>query len=151
MKIVDKVMRGDFEMSEKQPLLDLLNALLEAERAGVATANHLVEQHPSEELDAQYKQVKKDEAWSCAGLHEAILREGGVPSKQVGAFVDKVKALETVEEKLILLNKGQSWVARKIDEAIAYGTKPETEAFLVEMKDKHHTNINELDAYLQQK
>ena len=54
-------------MSEKQALMDLLNALLEAERAGVATANYLMEHHPSEELDAQYRQVKKDEAWSCAG------------------------------------------------------------------------------------
>ncbi len=135
-------------MSEKQPLIDLLNALLEAERAGVETANYLLKNYQSEELDPQYKQVKRDEAWSCAGLHQAILREGGVPSKQVGAFVDKVIALETLKEKLILLNKGQAWVARKIDEAIAYGTHPETEAFLKEMKEKHDTNISELDQYL---
>lgn len=138
-------------MSEKQSLFDLLNALLEAERAGVATANYLMEHYPSEALDEQYKQVKKDEAWSCAGLHQAILREGGTPSKEVGAFVDKVIALDTLEEKLILLNKGQSWVARKIDDALAYDINPETEAFLIEMKEKHHTNIGELDKYLQNK
>lgn len=137
-------------MSDKQPLIDLLNALLEAERAGVATANYLIEHYPSEELDAQYKQVKKDEAWSCAGLHQAVLREGGIPSKQVGAFVDKVMALDTLKEKLLLLNKGQSWVARKIDEAITYGTQLETQAFLTEMKKKHDTNIGELDKYLLQ-
>lgn len=137
-------------MSEKKALIALLNALLEAERAGVETANHLVKHHPSEELDAQYKQVKKDEAWSCAGLHKAILREGGQPSMQVGAFVDKITALETLKEKLALLNKGQAWVARKIDEAIAYGTHPETEKFLQEMKDKHHTNISEMEKFLQQ-
>ncbi|WP_416826264.1 DUF6306 domain-containing protein [Ectobacillus polymachus] len=137
-------------MSEKQRLINLLNALLEAERAGVETANHLLNHHPSKELDAQYKQVKKDEAWSCAGLHKAILREGGEPSMQVGAFVDKIIALETLKEKLVLLNKGQAWVARKIDEAIAYGTQPETKEFLKEMKDKHHTNIGEMDKYLLQ-
>ena len=137
-------------MNEKQPLLDLLNALLEAERAGVETANHLLKHHPSAELDAQYKQLKKDEAWSCAGLHKAILREGGEPSMAVGAFADKVIALETLKEKLVLLNKGQAWVARKIDEAISFGTQPETEAFLKEMKDKHHTNIDEMEKYLQQ-
>lgn len=137
-------------MNENQPLMDLLNALLEAERAGVETANHLLKHHPSEELDAQYKQVKEDEAWSCAGLHKAILREGGVPSIQVGAFVDKVIALDTLKEKLVLLNKGQAWVARKIDEANTYGTQPETEAFLKEMKDRHHTNIGEMDKYLLQ-
>ena len=137
-------------MSEKQQLIDLLNALLEAERAGVATANYLMEHYPSEELDAQYKQVKQDEAWSCAGLHPAVLHEGGVPSKEVGEFVNKVIALDTLEEKLTLLNKGQAWVARKIDEAIAFGTKPETESFLIEMKKKHDTNIDELDKYLRQ-
>ncbi|MFB5283431.1 DUF6306 domain-containing protein [Peribacillus sp. Hz7] len=138
-------------MNKKQALFDLLNALLEAERAGVQTANYLLEKHQSEELDAQYKQVKKDEAWSCAGLHQAILREGGTPSKQTGAFADKVIALETLQEKLTLLNKGQAWVARKIDEALAYDIHPDTELFLQEMKEKHHTNINELDNYLTRK
>lgn len=137
-------------MNEKQPLIDLLNSLLEAERAGVGTANHLLTHYPSKELDAQYKQLKKDEAWSCAGLHKSILREGGVPSMKVGAFVDKVIALETLLEKLVLLNKGQAWVARKIDEAMAYSIQPETEAFLKEMKEKHHTNIGEMDKYLVQ-
>lgn len=136
-------------MSEKQPLLELLNALLEAERAGVETANYLMKHFPSGKLDAQYKQLKQDEAWSCSGLHKAVIREGGKPSMKVGAFADKVVALDTLQEKLVLLNKGQAWVARKIDEAIACGTKPETEEFLKEMKDKHHTNINAMDQYLQ--
>jgi bacterioferritin (cytochrome b1) len=135
-------------MSEKQELIDLLNALLEAERAGVETANHLLKQYPSEELDKQYKQLKKDEAWSCAGLHQAILREGGEPSMKTGDFVDKVMELDTLREKLILLNKGQAWVARKIDQAIAFGTLPETETFLTEMKNVHHTNIDEMEKYL---
>ncbi len=141
---------GVWKMGEKLPLIDLLNALLEAERAGVGTATHLLKNYPSKELDAQYKQLKKDEAWSCAGLYKSILREGGEPSMKVGAFVDKVIALETLKEKLVLLNKGQAWVARKIDEAMAYSIQPETEAFLKEMKVKHHTNIGEMDKYLVQ-
>jgi nitronate monooxygenase len=141
---------GETKMSEKKALIDLLNALLEAERAGVGTANHLLQFHPSKELEAQYKQLKKDEAWSCAGLHQAILREGGKPSMQTGAFIDKITALETLMEKLALLNKGQAWVARKIDVAIAYGTHAETEQFLIEMKEKHHFNIGEMEKYLLQ-
>lgn len=136
------------KMSEKQELLDLLNALLEAERAGVETANHLLKHYPSDQLDEQYKQLKKDEAWSCAGLHQAILREGGEPSKNKGDFVDKVVRLETLKDKLVLLNKGQAWVARKIDQAIAFGVLPETEAFLTEMKKVHYTNIDEMEKYL---
>jgi nitronate monooxygenase len=137
-------------MGEKKELIDLLNALLEAERAGVETANHLIKHYQLEELDAQYKQLKNDEAWSCAGLHKAILREGGVPSMQVGDFIGKITALETLNDKLKLLIKGQAWVARKIDLAISYGTEPETEEFLKEMKEKHDVNIGELDKYLLQ-
>jgi bacterioferritin (cytochrome b1) len=137
-------------MGEKKDLIDLLNALLEAERAGVETANHLIKDYQLEELDAQYKQLKKDEAWSCAGLHKAILREGGVPSMQVGDFIGKITALDTLNDKLKLLIKGQAWVARKIDLAISYGTEPETEEFLKEMKEKHDVNIGELDKYLLQ-
>jgi bacterioferritin (cytochrome b1) len=137
-------------MGEKKELIDLLNALLEAERAGVETANHLIKHYQLEELDAQYKQLKNDEAWSCAGLHKAILREGGVPSMQVGDFIGKITALETLNDKLKLLIKGQAWVARKIDLAISYGTEPETEEFLKEMKEKHDVNIGELEKYLLQ-
>jgi bacterioferritin (cytochrome b1) len=137
-------------MGEKKELIELLNALLEAERAGVETANHLIKDYQLEELDSQYKQLKKDEAWSCAGLHKAILREGGVPSRQVGDFIGKITALETLNDKLKLLIKGQAWVARKIDLAISYGTEPETEEFLKEMKEKHDVNIGELDKYLLQ-
>lgn len=139
---------GEWEMNEKQPLFDLLNALLEAERAGVATANHLLKEHPFEELDPLYEQLKKDEAWSCAGLHQAILREGGEPSMKTGDFIDKVLALETLTEKLFLLNKGQAWVARKIDVALGYEIQPETDTFLKEMKSKHHTNIREMEKFM---
>lgn len=58
--------------------------------------------------------------------------------------------LENADILSLIYNKGQAWVAHKIDEAIAYGTQPETEAFLKEMKDKHHTNIGEMDKYLLQ-
>jgi hypothetical protein len=136
-------------MGEKQELINLLNALLEAERAGVETANHLIKHYQLPELEVQYKQLKTDEAWSCAGLHKSIVREGGFPSMKVGDFIDKITALETLEEKLKLLIKGQAWVARKIDLAISYGTLSETEAFLLEMKEKHHVNIGGLENYLQ--
>jgi hypothetical protein len=69
---------------------------------------------------------------------------------QVGDFIGKITALETLNDKLKLLIKGQAWVARKIDLAISYGTEPETEEFLKEMKEKHDVNIGQLDKYLLQ-
>ncbi|HHY74323.1 MAG TPA: hypothetical protein GX497_14080 [Bacillus bacterium] len=131
-------------------LINLLNSLLEAERAGVKTMDYLLKNYSSEQLKGKFKHVMADEAWSCAGLHESIVREGGVPSKATGDFTEKVMSKETLEEKLNLLNKGQGWVARKIDDALTYDIHEETRTFLIEMKNKHHDNISDMEKYLEE-
>lgn len=129
-------------------LFNLLNSLLEAERAGVKTMDYLLKNYGTDQLESKFKLVKADEAWSCAGLHEAIVREGGVPSKETGDFAEKVMSKNTLEEKLTLLNKGQSWVARKIDDVLQYDLHEETRVFLIEMKNKHNENIADMEKYL---
>jgi hypothetical protein len=137
--------RGDDGMSDR---ITILNELLEAERAGVKTISHLLDEFPADELEGKFKLVKLDEAWSCAGLHDAIVREGGSPSNQTGAFVDKVLALNTLVEKLTLLNKGQAWVARKINELLSLEIHNDTREFLIEMRQKHIDNIRDMEKYL---
>ncbi|WP_102344788.1 DUF6306 domain-containing protein [Bacillus sp. Marseille-P3661] len=129
----------------------LLNSLLEAERAGVQTMDYLLKNCSTDQLEGRFKHVKSDEAWSCAGLHDAIIREGGVPTKETGDFTEKVKSQNTLEEKLTLLNKGQSWVARKIDEVLEFELHEETRLFLIEMKTKHNENIANMEEYLSSK
>lgn len=126
-----------FECSENDELVQLLNRLLEAEKAGVETLDTLIKSYPAAELDCQLTQIKKDAAWSCTGLIAAIRREGGTPSKDTGDFTEKVQALPALEEKLSLLCKGQAWVARKINNALAFGMHEDTRTFLSEMKHKH--------------
>lgn len=123
-------------------LIGLLNSLLEAEKAGVETMAYFLEKDPNDEL---YKVVKGDEAWSCAGLIQSIKREGGVVSTSTGDFADKVKSLPTLSEQLALLIKGQAWVVRKIDSALALTMTEETRTFLLEMKEKHEVNISSVE------
>lgn len=130
-----------FGCHENDKLTEILNRLLEAEKSGVVTLEYLLKAYPSEGLEAPMQQVKEDEAWSCSGLIHAIQREGGTLGKQIGDFADKVKSLPSLREKLELLNKGQAWVARKIDEALSYGMDSKTREFLVEMKRRHEQNI----------
>jgi hypothetical protein len=126
-------------------LIDLLNRLLEAEKAGVETLAFFLEKEPNDEL---YKVVKSDEAWSCAGLIQSIKREGGIVSTATGDFADKVKSLPTLPEQLSLLIKGQAWVVKKIDKALELPMADETRAFLEEMKTKHHVNIHNVEQVL---
>ncbi|MEW9668045.1 DUF6306 domain-containing protein [Ammoniphilus sp. 3BR4] len=137
-----------FECKENDQLIEILNRLLEAEKSGVVTLDYLLKAFPSAGLEASFQQVREDEAWSCSGLIHAIQREGGVLGKQVGDFADKVKSLPTLREKLELLNKGQAWVARKIDDALSYGMDAKTKDFLLEMKRRHEQNIEHMNTHL---
>ena len=123
-------------------LVDLLNTLLEAEKAGVETMAYLLDKEPNNEL---FKEVKNDEAWSCAGLIQSIKREGGTVSTAKGDFADKVRALPTIQEQLDLLCKGQAWVVRRIDRALPLEMSGETRTFLEEMKKKHEVNISNVE------
>jgi hypothetical protein len=43
---------------------------------------------------------------------------GGSPSNKTGDFVEKVRAVADYSGKLELLNRGQRWVIRKIEEQL---------------------------------
>lgn len=137
-----------FVCKDQDPLMELLNRLLEAEKSGVVTLDHLLKAHPSSGLEDSFVHVKEDESWSCQGLIHSIQREGGTISKDVGDFIEKVRALPSLKEKLALLNKGQAWVARKIDEALSYGMDKKTREFLLEMKKRHEQNIEMMEKHL---
>jgi len=126
--------------------IDLLNQLLEAEKAGVVTLEYFKREYQNVELP--FNQIKDDEAWSTAGLIESVKREGGAPSTSTGDFADKVIAKQGLIEQLSLLNKGQSWVVRKIDEVIELGVSMDTIKFLVEMKVKHLENIQACQTFI---
>jgi hypothetical protein len=130
-----------FTCQENDKLIHILNQLLEAEKAGVATVDYLLRIYPSTVYEERMKDIKKDEAWSCSGLFEAVRREGGIPSKETGSFLEKVRAQHSFEDKISLLNNGQAWVVRKIDDALSFGMHEETRSFLLEMKQRHIKNI----------
>jgi nitronate monooxygenase len=78
-----------------------------------------------------------------------IRAAGGEPSSKTGAFREKVMALDTIESRLELLNRGQGWVAKRIDELLPSVTDPGFQAELVEMRERHHANIAACEAALQ--
>jgi Domain of unknown function (DUF6306) len=72
-----------------------------------------------------------------------VLREltHGIASNKTGDFVEKVRAVGDFRGKLDLLNRGQRWVIRKIEESLPTITDPELRAFLSVMAKGHHVII----------
>jgi len=127
-------------------LLVLLNALLEAERAGAKVLSEFLADYPEgSEAWRTLRRVQRDEAENCAILMRLIRGLGAEPSKATGDFVAKALAVEGNTERLTFLNRGQGWVARKIREALPALREDEVRTALVEMQDSHVANIATCD------
>ncbi len=126
---------------KKEELIDLLNRLLEAERSGVRAVSGMLKPLPDGELKEGLKKAKGDEARYVAGLHALLKQLGTVPSEKVGDFADKLLALDGIVEQLRFLNRGQGWVARKIEALLPALTDKAMRDFFDEMLGTHRKNI----------
>lgn len=127
-----------------------LNTLGEAERAGGRILHELADQAESLELREMLKKVGHDEGYYAGELAAHVRRLNGTPSNKTGDFVEKVRAVADFTGKLELLNRGQRWVIRKIDEALPGIEDARLRAFLRVMAQGHQTNISALDDALRQ-
>ena len=131
-------------------LESFLNSLGEAERAGGRILHELTDQAQSLELREMLKKVGHDEGYYSGELAAHVRRLGGTPSNRTGDFVDKVRAVGNFKGKLELLNRGQSWVVRKINEQVNDIADGHLQAFLRVMADGHDVNIGALEKALAQ-
>ena len=129
-------------------LEDFLNLLGEAERAGGRVLHELAGQARSLELRELLKKAGHDEGYYAGELSGHIRRLGGSASNKTGDFVEKVRALGDLKSKLELLNRGQRWVIRKIDETVPSIGDESLCAFLRVMSKGHHVNIGALEEAL---
>lgn len=125
-----------------------LNTLGEAERAGGRVLHELVAEARSLELRELLKKVGHDEGFYAGELAAHVRRLGGVASNKTGDFVEKVRAVGDFRDKLELLNRGQRWVIRKIEESLPTIADPDLRAFLSVMAKGHHINIRAVEEAL---
>jgi len=113
-------------------LKDALDLLLESERAGALALEDLSSK--VEELRRFIAAARDNEAANAARLTK--------PSKRIGPFAAKMAALDSIPERLELLARGESWVARKIEAALelAPDSGPICE-FLTAMANHHRHEI----------
>lgn len=125
-----------------------LNLLLEAERAGGRVLRDLLALVTSAKLRHCLKKVEHDEGYYARELAAQIRRLGATPSTAIGAFVEKVAAVPELRDKLKLLNRGQLWVIRKIEELLPSVTDGELEGFLRVMAEGHRVNVDAVERAL---
>ena len=131
-------------------LVELLNALLEGERAGDKLARSFLRASPSAEATALLAAIERDEARFAAMLERIIRRLGADPSTQTGAFYDKAMAFEGFAARLAFLNRGQSWVVRKLDAALPRIKDDRIHAALKGMRGAHEANVARCAALLRE-
>jgi nitronate monooxygenase len=102
-----------------QALEQILNLLLEAERAGVAALTVLIDEVVDADLTRLLTTSKEDEAADAKMLDDLIRAHGGTPSRRTGSFAAKVAEAPELRDRLQLLIHGEEWVARKIEDALA--------------------------------
>src|SRR3990170_2820829 len=124
-------------------MIDRMQELLEAERAGVKCLSAMADAAPDGEKKDFLVFLRNDE-----GRFGLIQARGATPHDRVGSFAEKVLALEGEAERLALLIKGQSWVVRKIDEIPSGEMTPREKEFFDDMRKAHVVNIEACRKYL---
>ena len=134
---------GRFSMDVLSPgdLLEFLNTMLEAERAGAKALLHIARDTKNGDIAALAKDIHRDEARWCAMLTKAIRNLDGDPSSRTGQFYEKVMAIPEDNARLSFVNCGQEWVVRKLREALPKITDPGLSGDLSEMLSSHEDNI----------
>ncbi len=125
-----------------QRLEAMLNLLLESERAGVVALEELAAEVEHEEL-RRFLLASRDEERRNAGELEALIRaNGGRPSDRTGPFAEKIAALDSIRDRLNLMSRGQEWVARKTEEALALAPPSgPIHEYLVAMANRHRAEV----------
>lgn len=124
-------------------VIELLNLLLEGERAGARGVAEMASPAAGGPKDPVLHDIAKDEARFCAMLARHIVRLGGRPSGETGAFYEKLMAVEAIDARLDLLNRGQGWVVRKLQEALPRIGDNALHGDLTEMLEVHERNIRQ--------
>jgi nitronate monooxygenase len=132
-----------------EELIELLNTLLEAERAGAKTLAAFLDEYPPRSASwEQVRSVQHDEAANCKLLIDALHSIGGVPSKATGDFLGKALAQQGTVARLNFLNRGQGWVARAIAAALPRLADGPVRRMLADMHASHLANIDACNALL---
>jgi hypothetical protein len=122
-------------------IIDFLNELLEAERAGARVALDTAWEAAEPAMAEIMQGIRRDEARWCAMLLRQIERIGGEPSPRTGPLHDEAMAIEDLRARVVFLNRGQGRVVRKLREMMPRLEDRALYTDLAHMLSSHVANI----------
>jgi hypothetical protein len=102
----------------------------------------LLLQAENDELKRLLTTSCEDDRATVRELENLIRAGGGIPSPKKGPFAAKVAGAGPLSEQLRLLIRGEEWVARKIEEALALAsTSGPIHDYLQKMARRHRFEV----------
>ena len=118
----------------------LLQDLLSAERAGAKVAGESLQQATDPQQRELLEQIRQGEIDSCKLLLNCLKHLGLEPNRDTGAFYGKAMAIESLDERLPFVDRGQQWVIRKLREYLPGCDDPLLRSELEQMLRIHEEN-----------
>ena len=125
----------------RDEILNFLNTLVEAERAGARVTHESVEMCGDGPIADLMRTIQRDEARWCSMLMGHVKALGAAPSKRVGGFYERAMAIADPGERIAFLNRGQGWVVRKLQDILPRVRDADLHDDLAEMLRAHEANI----------
>jgi len=135
---------GDHARQERvarDSLVEALQELLEAERAGAKVAVNMIAAATDAGAIAFAGRVRETEVRWCRMLTQALRRLGAEPRLVVGDFAARLLALEDDEARLSLLVRGNAWVVRKLEAVLPQIGDEGLRSSLEAMRQEHLESI----------
>ncbi|MBE0569381.1 MAG: hypothetical protein IH576_01945 [Deltaproteobacteria bacterium] len=128
-------------------LVERMQELLEAERAGLVCFDQMAFFASHKEVNHFFMSARNDAANFCEGLHSLIMQRDALPTTGMGGIAEKVMALETEKERIDLIAKEMAWVVRKIDEIPKGDLNGGEVEFFTRMRDVYNNNLQICNSY----
>ena len=100
-------------------LVDFLNRMLEAERAGARALVVFMDDWPRNGAEwTTLRRIHEDEAHNCALIGGELKRRGRDYSHATGDFFQKATSIQDKKERIAFLIKGLKWAIRKFERSL---------------------------------
>ena len=119
-------------------LVDFLNRMLEAERAGARALVVFMDDWPRHGTEWKtLRKVHEDEAHNCALIGEQLKRRGRDYSHATGEFYAKVIAVKGARERIGFLVRRLKWAIGEFEQALPRIADPAVKKLFEDMGERH--------------